>query len=405
MVVYNTSGNTFSTAVTGGTTPADNLIRHIEDYVAHLEPEDCPLTTMLGFGKSINQRKPEWGQKQRVQRTSTLNGALTNSATTLNVPVGHGVRFSQYDVWELISWKDGNANTGILDYSTREQVWVEASPAADAVTIVRGHGQTTGVAHLDGAFLEKIGSAMTQNSDFALTPVRRGSMTYNRFQRFQQKASADKAARKMPTYEEKGDLLVSDIREKTYLLKEELEKTCWRGSLSDGSATVPEGMAGIDEFIDTNRIDLAGEMLNRRTFEDLVSDLWADFGSRPGKSLWMDMTTARIVDTFIPSAQRQATMKDGEIKNMVNTLTFRTGNYTIKHNRHVPPGKIYLLNEKALSLHPFEGHGWQTFKHTTDGPYDETSIWGEYTMIFKEEPTHAVIENFNTDLDFYPTDF
>src|SRR5690242_6646323 len=101
--------NNYTTAVTGGTRLAENVMSDIGPFMDAIERVDTPFLNSVKKGKPVNQRKHEWGIKSVNPRGSQVaSGGLTNVATTLNVLSGHGVRFQQGHVLRITHASDGS---------------------------------------------------------------------------------------------------------------------------------------------------------------------------------------------------------------------------------------------------------------------------------------------------------
>lgn len=402
-VLVRGSLNTFQTDVTGGVIPPNLVDRDFRDWADSRAPNSTPLLTKIKRGATSTNRKPEWGQSYRAPVVTALGAALASGlgATELTVATGYGALYQRYDVLRITNYINDDPTTNRLNYSTAELVLVAEDDPDDTIIVARGQASSLPIAHHAGAHVEKVYTAMTENSNYKLNPVGRGKTYWNSFQRFQASVRADRAAQHTWTFEYQSNPLDKDLAEQQDLLKIQVDNALWSGRRQSGNANVPSMMGGVDSFITTNRIDCAGGQLSVYDLDDILADLWTNYDENSAKEVWMDLNTARIWDTKL-NPYRQATMSDQSINTVFNSLDLRTGNYKINFARNVPPGKIFLLDFSEIEMLTYEGMDWQVEELPTEGPYDWFGVVGEFSMILKAQETMAVIENFDTDLNSYP---
>lgn len=402
--------NPLSTSVTGGVVPAANVIIDVGDWADAIEPRRTPVLTRCRKGKAVNAIKHEWGQSYHTPISGTINEALDNSETAIDLASGNGAYLQPWMVIEIIDYISGTTR---LDYSTREEIVVRSVDGTDTIPAVqRGAGGTTAVTHNSGAYWAVCGVALPYSTDFQLSPFTRGDRLYNFPQRFYGEVSADVAARHTPDYENRSDVLLADLREQTMLQKFYLERAIVSGGRQEGNANGtpttttqnPYKLGGIDYFVTNHsgRVEnMSGRTLSAYDLEDVLADMYKEVDDGGAKTLLMGVDTARIFDTLL-NPIRQATVKDASINLMVDELKFRWGVVEIQATQHMPEGSILFVDFKDISVHPYAGCNWSTKTIATDGPYDKMAIWGDFTLEVKRVNRMAKLHNFNTDLTAYP---
>lgn len=395
--------NPVSNSITGGLIPSSNVIVKIDSWADELEPRRTPILTRVKKGKSVDLIKMEWGQSYHTPISGTINEALDNSETGIDLASGEGKYLQKFMVLEIIDFVSGTTR---LDYSTREQVLITTDPdGTDTITVKRGFG-TSAVTHATASYWSVVGVAMPYNNDFTLSPFTRGDRIYNFPQRFYGMVGADQAARNTPSWEESGDQMLRDFKTETLRQKFFLERAIVSGQRyeSTNATTDPYAMGGIDYFVTNHsgRVNnLSGKTLSAYDLEDVLRDMYKEVDDGGAKTLVMGVDTASIFDSLL-NPIRQANMSDSKVNLVVDSVKFRWGTLEIMPTQHMPEGQILFVDFSDISLHPYKGCDWQTKSLSTDGPYDKMAIWGDFTLKVDKCARMGKIHNFNMDLNAYP---
>lgn len=126
-----------------------------EDAIYLLSPYDVPLQgTVDGSGRSamstgtVTAKKYEWQDEELLTQRSSLQGAITNVATTLVFKAGDGVKFAKGDVLLIDS----------------EYIRI-TSISTDTATVTRSYASSTAAAHSDLAVIVGVGQTLPEGSD------------------------------------------------------------------------------------------------------------------------------------------------------------------------------------------------------------------------------------------------
>jgi hypothetical protein len=413
MAITNSAGkilNPLSTALTGGVVPAANVIIDVGDWADALAPRLTPILSRCKKLPTAKAYKHEWGQSYHTAISGTLNEALDTSETDVTLSSGEGLLLQPWMVLRVINYVSG---TSRLDYSRQEIILVRATDGTDTIPSVRrAQGGTTAIAHDDGAFWEVIGTALPHSTDFQLSPFTRGDRLFNYPQRFYGEVAADRVARGIDDYENKGDILLKDFRKEQIKQKHLLERAIVVGGRQEGDANgtpttdtqIPYMTGGIDYFVTNHSgrvVNMAGATLNPYDLEDIMVDMYNEIEDGGAKTLLMSANTARMFDSFL-NPIREATVKDDSINLTVNKINLRFGEIEVQHTRYLDDGTILFVDFSDIGVYPMPKANWQTEKIATKGPYDIMALWGEFGVEVKEVTRMAKLWNFNTDLSAYP---
>ena len=135
--------------------PASRRVRDVDRDINYLDPDAAPFTLIMQKSgtRTVINSKFEWIESEGTQPTklAQVNGAQTNTDTSIEVDAGMGARFSIRDVVENLRTAEKFVVTGI---------------STDTLTVVRavdGDG-TTGTAMNDNDDLLIVGSAFAEGS-------------------------------------------------------------------------------------------------------------------------------------------------------------------------------------------------------------------------------------------------
>lgn len=405
----NTYGhNTYISTDTDGTFPGDaatgSRTRYISDWVRALAPYTTPLLSSLSVGKPVNVFKHEWGQSYQLPHTVGLNEPLDNSETGIDVTTGHGVRVQPYMVIYIPEDSSNNA---------AEIVWVQ-SISGDTLTVVRGQGGTSAVAHDTGLTMDVIGVAEPQNVVHPRGSIIYGDTAFNYPQRFATSLQYDEFARWEPNLEfGNGDQLMKQIRRKQLDLKIGFEKALFRGGRQAGVADStpdtdkrPSMFGGLNFFVTTNVTDKDNVKLSIMDIENQLANIWESAGENMPRVLLMNLKTKRIINRMMDAFRGSYTPMDENRARLVwESVTFETGTYFLGVSRRCYDSEVYGVDLDMLKIYPYQNQDWQTVELATQGAHEIRAIRGAFTFEVKAEASMFRITDFDINLASYPTPF
>ena len=414
MVATIRGGQANFTVANGGSVPAGMHIRDIGKFTRDLAPRKTPLLSRVGTGEGIDVFQPEWGQSRIPNLTLALGAGLganggvagfTGADINVTVGTGQGVDLQRNTTIEIIDYFVG---TTTPNTATRELIWLREAASGDlASNVYRGYGGTTAQAHTTGAQVKIFSVNEPQLSTKAPLAVRRGIVSFNDFTRFSDELTIDRATQNTKTYEfPNGSPKEYDMANKVQTLKFLLEQAVWTGGRQAGLQTnppVPSAMGGIDTFITTNVTNANGAKLDARSLEFELRRLWKTVDEDAGKTLLMDFDTASLFDGW-GNASKMIDQSDTKRTYLVNKVQFREGVYDIAVSRNCPAGTIYVVNLDDIKVHPRKGCDWTMQKKDGDIhnlSNDTWGIFGDFTLILRNENAMAKLYNFNVDSAAY----
>lgn len=389
--------NTGESSLTGGTRLSSMTIRLFAGFTEYLEPTEVPFTSALETGKTVDQKKIEWGTGFLSPHTVTLGASVSAGAgnTTITLATGDGVKVQVTDLLRI--------NTG----GVIEHWWVTAV-SGDTLTVVRAMGGTSASAHTlatPAQTIEIMGPAAQENADSQIAPITKGALEYNLPQLFDYAVQVSNREDATPDYEFDGgsryDTYLSRIMKEAAI---DFEKTAFLGkrgaesAMTVGSGT-PTTMGGLDFFTD-DRYDLAGVALSESHIRTLQRNKWRTVGNKMPTVIYTGGFLREALSSLF-NANRYADVSDEKTTLVWTSVKTEYGVVKFQMSRYVPDGYAYFMNLKDIKIHPYKNGVWAEVSLPVNGPYKKGRFTGDYTMSFRDNAVRAAIVNASTDAADY----
>jgi len=211
---------------------------------------------------------PEYRHYEKTQpsRYSAVNGTINNSATTLAVTAGHGLRFRAGDV--------------IMDVATGEHALVTAV-STDNLTIVRGWGTTAAATMTNADVIVILGSANAEGATIRTALTNVTSRVANYTQIFREPIKETETSMSTEYYAQDGaDPMASLRREHLQIHNKDIERSFLFGEPKEdlSGATPIRSTGGAKNYIQTNIKNVA--TLTEPVFDSFMSDLFLTGGDK-----------------------------------------------------------------------------------------------------------------------------
>lgn len=401
VVTVRAAHNSYTFDQTGGTRDPQF---EIQDRIAFMDAIEDRRTVVLDTmkkGPASNENRPRWGLHGQTPRGSIVGTQLTDSATSLVLPTGHGARFQQGHVLQLSRASDNEI----------EHVWVADDPAGDTLTVVRGRGATTPIQFEVGDSIAIIGIALVELADFPQAPVSSGYAFYNRWQFFGKSLVHSDQSNMIPSVEYPD----ANLKDKHTLqaskdIKYDLDRSLLLGRRQAGdpspAAPRPSTLGGMLHMAElSGNIYSAGGsnvMLSPRLLDFVQHDIDNKYGERGATTYMMSFNTLSILEAMVHPLKWNAGMDGNSVDTRFTSYRTKVGTIELRYTKDFPDGLILGYNGKNLSYHPLEGHDWKEKDFPTKGFHTWNGIGGIYTLKAKDIPGMFLIRGFDTNLNHYP---
>lgn len=367
----------------------------ISSALDSLRATDVPLLTLIGRDSLRDPAvavKHEWLEYDLRGQVGNLSDASANNTTNpvaVNMVAGDDVKFRVNDIVRVTS------STGSEEICRITVVTFGANIGVDpgTITLSRGWGGGTIVAHASGATVTLVAPALPQGSDPGLARTAGTTNRFNYTQIFEEDVVVSATEQATAHITRAGDpaQLIADHLE---IIGTNMEKTLLFGRRSAPGALVPSTMAGLRATLSTNVYDKAGAALTETMLSDALQDLW-NVGAK-AMVIVVNSIQKRRIDSFMDPF-RMAGYTDTRFGSIVSRYVSNFGDLDILMDRWMPTNEVLILNPSKIGFGPLSGRSLSVMKLPPPSKeYDKWQISGEYTAEVRLEKSHAWIKNLAT---------
>lgn len=397
--VTNSIMNSYSDAVSGGTTPAALNITTIPDWSTKLRRTDTPLLKLVGgIKEGAAPTNPElkalWGWSSPDPVRDQLAEALDDSETVVTVDRGN-----YFQVGNVLR--------------VDEERFLVTAISGNDLTVLRGFQGSIAAVHDDDSPVYILGVAIRENQDDPLSPITQGETDFNYPQIMIWTWEFSQRSRVTPTWESKNYSGTRDQQELRKKMEKTapvfLERTLLEGLRHLGApGTEPSTMGGFMQpsYI-TTQADLNGAPLTEYDFFSNLQTVYNLVGQDDmAKTFIVSGFGKRIINSWYNDTRR-TTGGDTKISVKWDSIEsdFGTVRFIIDYQLDAlgRQGYMFAVNPEDITLRPYHSStGWQTGDLATQGWYTHGFLRGDFTAIFKNCDSNLMIYDFSTSAAAYP---
>lgn len=319
----------------------------------------------------------------------TSSTSYNDSATSIVLTTGHGVRFKVYDV--------------ILVQRTQEVMHITGI-STDTLTVTRGFGTSTAAAIVTLDFFKIVGSAFAEGSAKSQTRTREPNMVTGYTQIFRDGLDYTGNRMVQETYGGEG-------WKKDKVLAYEIHRRGIENGLlfGTGQATSTFQMtAGIKKLITTNSQNFAGTAMSEVDWNNIMlvafrKNRSSDLLCLNGENLMSTLNSYALDNIRYAPDDKTAGLDITEYRNQFGTLKLHlhgemtgdaTGSAGPGPTGYGPEAAAFILNMKCLGLVKVEGRFMKEMKdiETPGDDKKEDGILTECGLYMEAEPRHYEID-------------
>ena len=371
--------------------------RVISSLLSMIDWTEAPLLKLFGTNNASKFRlenwpnpgasgKYEWQEDSMAPRTGTIDEALDNSETGVDVQSGEG----------------DYLKTGYVIKVEDELMWV-SSVTGDTATVIRGWGTSTADSHDDDTAWEIVSTSTIEGAVSTTGYFVDPTQPYNYLQIFSEAVMQTGSDAVSNDY---GipDGMARDIAKliggadgvgqkgKAGKLAILLAKTAYHGTRLVRTKTTAGGMGGLSTFITTNTTDLSSAALTRDHIEDMVEDIW-EYGGSPD-TLICNAHVKRKISSFFEGAVRtdRTEMTGGAVIDTI--LTAQGIELDVVVDRWCPTDTAYIVEKDKIGW--IEFRPFQIYDRASTGDYMMKDVLGEYGFVVCNDKAHGKLYGIST---------
>lgn len=351
----------------------------VSKEIARLIPEENPWVVMLLQSRKRGTRTAEfyWWEEEPYAYWTTVAGAQTNVDTTIEVAAGTGALFAAKDIVKI-------PRTGEIMFVT--------AVAGDALTVIRGYGETAAAAINDGDYILNLGNAMEERSTAPAEKLKQPTKVYNYcgIIRTPFGGSATMLAEQQITNEQERARLT---RDKGLDHRLSMERQLLFGERKEDAANKRRMSRGLEKFIVTNVYD-AGGTLTEAEFDTEVCEKVFKYGTKR-KVMIASPRHVSIINSF---AKEKLQVSQGAREYGLNLMEYVSPHGTLV----IAPSKMleqyyayhsFIVDMKYVSIRTLRDTQLRRNIHApdVDGFLDEYIT--EFGLEVQLEKSHMILKN------------
>jgi hypothetical protein len=386
-------------------------VRYVDDTVIDVSDHNTmKVVKALGGLDSFefDAAAVEWVEHDLYRRSDTIDGGVANNATTITV-TGKAHRYPHGTVLMFVD-QDGTQETGTGVAGTTEYMRVTAQTDANTLTVQRDYANTLGVESgswpvwvTGTARFYVAGATYQEGNVWATRDTFIKALRYNLGQITQESVAAtwrDQGTTRYGTPGNDFDEQVA-LALKTKVLA--LEQNVLLGTRFVGlTAAEPAMMGGVLFFVDSSydssvqETDKAGGVIVLKDINDILQNIAEVVGEENcAKTIFTDYWGHRKINSFFEPSVRLA-REENTVGLIVQTIDTVVGPVQLIADANMPRGTMLFLNSDQGKVgHHKNGRLRMGDVGYLPGDYDQTWIYGDYSMSFKNPVTCGKIINYS----------
>ena len=374
----------------GATLP--EIAEDVSDIIAIVSPYETPLLDHLGDPQRwAMSTVHEWLEDALLPNTDAVDdGSIADPNNETTFTVEHGDRFRVGDQIKL---------------QEKDEVMLITDVTDNDLTVVRQYGGSSASPLQDDDVINIIGNAALEGDDAPTARFTDRSRLQNYTQIFT--ATVEVSGSQLATQSIGiDDEMDYQKQERLRELLRDLENCVINGiaasSDAQGGASTRRTMNGILPLLNTNMFEpgtdpipdgdgIGADLLNEAVLNAALRAVWEQSSGNIDTIVCGGFQKRRI-NGFISATQRYAD-SDKAFSSMVDVYESDFGICRVVLSRWVPQDKLLLLDSSRIDVLPLSGRSFHAKPLASTGDADLSQIIGEYTMEFRNENAHAVIEN------------
>jgi len=376
----------------GATLP--EIAEDVSDIIGIVSPYETPLLDALGDPqRSAMSTVHEWLEDTLLPNTDHVDDQnISDPQTDTVFTVENGDRFRAGDQIKL---------TG------KPEVMLVTDVNGDDLTVVRQYGGSASSSIVDGDEITILGNAALEGDDAPGARFTNRTRQQNYTQIFTatiEVSGSQLAAQAIGLDDEMDYQKQERLRELLRDLENCVINGVASGSDPQGGSSTRRTLRGIVASMSTNTFqpntgpipagDGAGDVLNEAVLNAALREIWQQ-SSGSIDTIVCGGFQKRQINNFVSTSQRYAP-EDTQFSRMVDVYESDFGVCRVVMSRWVPADTVLLLDSSRIDVLPLAGRSFQFKELASNGDAEVGQMIGEYTLEFRNENAHGLLNGLAT---------
>lgn len=373
MAVIDQPKNTYS-----DTTPH---VRVISDVINIIDPRDTPFIAAIGGLDSARKKFKvnQNGYKVEIleDELDPLTGAVANGTVDISTNA------TNWTVADASIFQDGH----VIMIDNEYMVVKAVNVANNTITVYSRNYGGTNSTHATNAAIEIVGMARLEGDDADYGPIVDITAPYNYSGIFQKAINISGTQQAIDQHGITDEFEYQSLKAIPHLLRL-IEKSCFHGVRSAGSASAPRSFGGLATFITDNTVP-AGGGIAKSDVDIAMEYIYLD-GGNPDLLVLNPAVARDLKDLIDTSSYVHLNYENTQIgMQPVQRFVTQYGALQLVMSRFCPVSLAFVCDSRKVGLYTLRPFAWKELAMTGDSRKGE--VVGEFSLLVANDKSHGKI--------------
>jgi hypothetical protein len=357
------------------------VVQVISDVISIIDPRDTPFIAAIG---GLDAARSKFKLAQNGKKIEILEDALDPlTGAVANGTVAIATDSVSWTVADASVFQEGDVILVDLEYMVVSAVNV----TNDTITVAsRAYGGTNAT-HATNASIEIVGMARLEGADADYGPVVDITAPFNYTSIFEKGLNISGTQQALSQHGISNEYEYQAMKKIPGLLRL-IEKACFHGIRTEGSATASRSMGGLATFITGNTVN-AGNTIAKSDIDNAMEYCYLDGGNpdllvmNPGVA--GDLKGLIDTSSYVKLAYENVQVGMQPVQRFVSQY----GALQIIMSRFCPLSLAFAVDSRKVGLYSLRPFAWSEIAKTGDSKKGE--VVGEFSLMVANGDAHAKI--------------
>lgn len=355
-------------------------VQVISDVINIIDPRDTPFIAAVG---GLDSARSKFKVKQNGYKVEILEDALDPLTGVCAHTQAIATNDTNWTVGDASIFQDGHVIMIGAEYMVVRAVNV----TNNTITVyARNYGGTNST-HATNAAIEIVGMARLEGDDADFGPIVDISAPFNLTGIFQKALNITGTQQVIDQHGITNEFEYQSMKAIPHLLRL-VEKACFHGIRSTGSASAPRSFGGLLTFISGNSIPAGGGIA--KSHVDNVMELVYMDGGNPDLLVLNPAVATDLKNLIDTSAFVNLSYENSQIgMQPIQRFVTQYGPLQLIMSRFCPVSTAFVLDSRKVGLYSLRPFAWKELAMVGDSRRGE--VVGEFTLLVANNDAHGRI--------------